>query len=194
VGLEAAGAAAVAVLVADQAFAHVDAEAVEDAGGDGRAGAVQADDPHGRTHCLPRALAQPVPEAVLGDATGDVARPAGLADDPGRRGIDLVPARSVEQLHPVVHVVARRARVRGPVAQVLVEHPDELTPHGISLRAVNHEGAHDFVVDLLRLADAEAAVLAAEVRLLPVAGQGADEAGRPLGEVGREEGVVLEYQ
>ncbi|QKK08483.1 MAG: hypothetical protein HND58_10045 [Planctomycetota bacterium] len=155
---------------------------------------MQADDPHGRAHCLPRALAPAVPEAVLGDAAGDVARTAGLADDPGRGRVDLVPPRGVEQLHPVVYVVARRAGVRGPVAEVLIEHADERPAHGVSLRAVDHEGSDDLVVDALRLADAETPVLAAEVGLFPVVGQGADEAGGALGEVRGEQGVVLEHQ
>jgi len=94
----------------------------------------------------------------------------------------------------MVHVVSRRAGVRGPVAEVLVEHSDERAAHGVGLRAVHHEGADDLVVDLLRLADTKAPVLAAEVGLLPVVRQSADEAGGPLGEVGREQGVVLKHE
>jgi len=90
VGFVAAGAVAVAVFVADEAVAHVDAEAVEDASRNRRAGTVQADDPDGGLSILFAAVFPGVPVSVLRDAAADVRPPTRLADDPLGGCVDVV--------------------------------------------------------------------------------------------------------
>ena len=135
-----------------------------------------------------------VPEAILRHAPADVALAAGLADEPARRGINGVPARGVQQLHAVIDMKPGPAGMRRPIAQMAVQRQDERAAHGVGLRAIDHEGANDLGIDSPRRPDAQGPVLAAEIDLLPIPRQGGNESLGPLGEVRREQRIILQHQ
>jgi len=92
----------------------------------------------------------------------------------------------------VIDMVARAPGVGGPVAEVLVECADEPAAHGVGLCAVDHVRAHDLGVDALGWFGTQAAVLAAEIDLVPVGWECFEEPRGPFVEVLGEQGIVFE--